>query len=67
MRAIRVARAATGKRKLFLAVRAGSHDLLLVEEDTATPPLRPAARIKSKGSPREILDQIVFLPYNRSF
>ena len=67
MRAIRVARAATGKTKIgiFGGSWHGSHDLLLVEEDTATPPLNPAARIKSKGSPIDILNQIVFLPYNK--
>lgn len=67
MRAIRVARAATGKVKIgiFGGSWHGSHDLLLVEEDTATPPLTPAPRLKSKGSPTEILNQIVLLPYNK--
>ena len=68
MRAIRVARAATGRTKIgiFGGSWHGSHDLLLVEEDTtATPLKRPAARLKSNGSPADILNQIVFLPYNK--
>ena len=67
MRAIRVARAATGRTKIgiFGGSWHGSHDLLLVEEDTTATPLKPTARLKSDGSPADILNQIVFLPYNK--
>ena len=62
-----MARAATGRTKIgiFGGSWHGSHDLLLVEEDTTATPLKPTARLKSDGSPADILNQIVFLPYNK--
>jgi glutamate-1-semialdehyde 2,1-aminomutase len=70
MRLIRIARAVTGKRKiaLFSGCWHGSWDGTLVEEDytrTAADSITlPVAKLRSAGIPPEVLDSIVFLPYN---
>jgi glutamate-1-semialdehyde 2,1-aminomutase len=66
MRAIRIARAVTGRPKVALCAGGwhGTHDLLLVEDDTSQPEQRPRAALRSAGSPVQLLDQIVLLPYD---
>ncbi len=67
LRAIRLARAVTDKKKIavFSGGWHGSHDQVLVEEDysrgsDSTPAMMP----KSAGIPDEVLENLVFLPYN---
>ncbi len=66
MRAVRIARAFNGRRKigLFSGGWHGSHDMVLVEEDYSGPEAEPRMVLKSAGTPEEIKDLIVFLPYN---
>lgn len=66
MRACRLARSFTGKRKIgmFSGGWHGAHDQLLVEEDYAGNSSAPRAVHRSAGIPRELLDLIVLLPYN---
>lgn len=66
MRAIRIARAYTGKMKIgvFSGGWHGAHDLVLVDEDLAGDARRPKPYHKAAGIPEELLDQLVFLPYN---
>ena len=66
LRAIRVARAHTGKQKIaiFGGGWHGSHDLLMVDEDLESVPHRPSGLLKSAGMPPGILEQVVVLPYN---
>ena len=68
LRAIRLARAVSGKRKIgiFSGCWHGSHDAALVEEDYAGPEERPRAILKSGGTLPDILDAIIFLPYNHA-
>ena len=66
MRAIRIARAASGKKKiaLFSGGWHGSHDLVLFEDNWDGEEGQPAARRLSRGSPEHLLDDVVYLPYN---
>ena len=66
LRAIRIARAATGKEKIaiFSGCWHGSHDLLLVEDDPKSDQQKPKAILKSAGTTRDILNQVIVLPYN---
>lgn len=66
MRAIRLAKAYNGKNKIavFSGCWHGSHDFLLLEEDYRFPIESPQAVLKSAGSPHELLDHVVLLPYN---
>lgn len=68
MRAIRIARAFSGRRKigLFSGCWHGSHDMVLVEEDYSGHEAEPRLFLKSAGTPEEMKDLIVFLPYNHS-
>lgn len=66
MRLVRIARAVTGKRKigLFSGCWHGSWDGTLVEEDYSEVwPGSPHMKLRSAGTPQEVLDSIVFLPY----
>lgn len=67
LRAIRLARAVTGKKKIavFSGCWHGSHDQVLVEEDYSrgsenTPAMMP----KSSGILDEVIENLLFLPYN---
>ena len=66
LRAIRIARAYTGKRKIaiFGGGWHGSHDLLMVEEDPKSHSHRPTGFLKSAGTLPNVLEQAVMLPYN---
>ena len=66
LRAIRIARAHTGKKKIaiFGGSWHGSHDLLMVDDDPESDPRRPTGLLKSAGTPRDVLEQVVMLPYN---
>ncbi|MFL6871542.1 MAG: aspartate aminotransferase family protein [Candidatus Azotimanducaceae bacterium] len=66
LRAIRIARAATGKEKIaiFSGCWHGSHDLLLVEDDPKSDQQKPEAILKSAGTTRDVLNQVIVLPYN---
>jgi len=66
MRACRIARAFTGKSKIamFSGGWHGAHDQLLIEEDYGGNAVAPRACHRSAGIPRELLDLVVFLPYN---
>ena len=67
LRAIRLARAVTGKKKIaiFSGCWHGSHDQVLVEEDYSRGSEDvPAMMAKSSGILDEVLENIVFLPYN---
>ncbi|MEE2999180.1 MAG: aminotransferase class III-fold pyridoxal phosphate-dependent enzyme [Pseudomonadota bacterium] len=67
MRLIRIARSYTGKKKiaLFAGGWHGTHDFLLVDDDALSPEDKPNAFLRSNGSPEELLDLILLLPYNR--
>ena len=67
LRAIRLARAVTEKKKIgvFSGGWHGSHDQVLVEEDYSRgSESAPAMMPKSAGIPDEVLKNLVFLPYN---
>ncbi len=66
MRAIRIARACTGRNKIgiFAGGWHGSHDFLLVEEQLSSPANKPRPKLKSAGTPAALLEDILFLPYN---
>lgn len=66
MRAIRLARAYTGRSKIaiFSGGWHGAHDMVLVEEDPAGDPHHPTAMFKSGGTPKSLKELLVFLPYN---
>lgn len=67
MRLIRIARSFTGRSKIaiFAGGWHGSHDFLLADDDASGHEDAPHAFLRSSGSPRELLDLIVLLPYNR--
>ena len=67
LRAIRLARAVSGKKKIavFSGSWHGSHDQVLVEEDYSRGSESvPAMMPKSSGILDEVLENLVFLPYN---
>jgi glutamate-1-semialdehyde 2,1-aminomutase len=67
LRAIRLARAVTGKKKIavFSGCWHGSHDQVLVEEDYSRGSEdAPAMMPKSSGILNDVLGNLVFLPYN---
>ncbi len=67
LRAIRLARAVTDKKKIgvFSGGWHGSHDQVLVEEDYSRDSENvPAMMPKSAGILDEVLENLVFLPYN---
>ncbi len=68
LRAMRLARAFNGKKKvaLFSGSWHGSHDMVLVEEDYSGSEEAPRLMFKSAGTPRELADLLLFLPYNHS-
>lgn len=66
MRAVRIARAVTGREKIgmFSGGWHGNHDLVLVEEDYNGRGDTPTPRFRSAGIPQDLLDHLVFLPFN---
>ncbi|NBX73846.1 MAG: aminotransferase class III-fold pyridoxal phosphate-dependent enzyme [Alphaproteobacteria bacterium] len=66
MRALRLARAITGRKKIgiFSGGWHGGHDMLLVEEAPQSSAAAPQAFFRTAGAPPELLDLLVFLPYN---
>jgi glutamate-1-semialdehyde 2,1-aminomutase len=67
LRAIRLARAVSGKKKIavFSGGWHGSHDQVLVEEDYSRgSESMPAMMPKSSGILDEMMETLVFLPYN---
>lgn len=66
MRAIRIARAYTKRKKIaiFSGGWHGSHDLLLVDDTYKDSESRPKKILKSNGTLPKILDDIILLPYN---
>ena len=68
MRAIRIARAATGKPKIgiFSGGWHGSHDMVLMEEAPGSEEANPQVKLLSRGTPSNLMDEIVYLPYNHS-
>jgi glutamate-1-semialdehyde 2,1-aminomutase len=67
MRLIRIARNFTGRSKiaLFSGSWHGSHDFLLVDDDASNTEDHPTQFLRSSGSPKELLDLNILLPYNR--
>ena len=68
MRAVRIARAVTGREKIamFSGGWHGGHDPVLVEEDYNGCGDTPTPRFRSAGIPQDLLDHLVFLPFNSS-
>jgi glutamate-1-semialdehyde 2,1-aminomutase len=66
MRAARIARAFTGRKKIaiFSGGWHGGNDLFLFEDDQTTPEKKPQAYFKSAGSPQALFDSVLMLPYN---
>lgn len=66
LRAIRLARAHTGRDKIavFSGCWHGSHDMVLVEEDYGGPAAEPRWKWKSGGVPAGMGDWMLMLPYN---
>lgn len=66
MRAIRIARAFTKKRKIgvFSGGWHGSHDMVLVDDNYLGNLQNPGIATKSSGIPDEMLELAVVLPYN---
>lgn len=66
MRAVRIARAFTGKKKIaiFSGSWHGGNDMLLLDEDYSGSAKLPMPMFKSAGIPEELKDLILFLPYN---
>lgn len=66
MRAIRIARAFSGKKKIamFCGGYHGSHDLVLVDEVSDGKETEPQCVFRSNGIPKELRDFIILLPYN---
>lgn len=66
MRAVRIARAFTKKNKiaLFSGGWHGGNDMLMFDDDPASPCEHPSAMFKSAGTPEELLGTVILLPYN---
>lgn len=66
MRAVRIGRAYTGKKKIamFGGGWHGGSDMLLFEEDYSSNENQPLAEFISAGTPKEIKDMVLMLPYN---
>lgn len=66
MRAVRIARAFTKKRKIgiFSGGWHGSHDMVLVDEDYSDKVENSRTVAKSSGVPKEMLELAIVLPYN---
>jgi glutamate-1-semialdehyde 2,1-aminomutase len=66
MRAIRIARSYSNKSKIaiFSGGWHGSHDMLLIDETYQGKEGDPEKILKSNGSLKNILDDIILLPYN---
>ena len=66
MRAIRIARAFTGKSKIgiFSGGWHGSHDMVLMEEAPGAEEANPRAQLLSSGTPGCLKEDVVYLPYN---
>lgn len=66
MRAIRIARAFTNRKKIaiFSGGWHGSHDLLLVDDKYEENESTPKKILKSNGTLPETLDNVLLLPYN---
>jgi len=66
MRASRIARAFSRKNKIamFSGGWHGAHDMLLVEEDYGGNASAPRPQHRPAGIPRELLELLLFLPYN---
>ena len=67
MRAIRLARAYSGKNSiaLFSGGWHGSHDLVLTTDDHDTPENYPTTKPLSTGIPKHLHEDVVMLPYNK--
>ncbi|QOY54557.1 aminotransferase class III-fold pyridoxal phosphate-dependent enzyme [Candidatus Sulfurimonas marisnigri] len=67
MRAIRIARAYTNKKKIaiFSGSWHGSHDLLMVDDTYVGNEQVPKKILKSNGMLHDILKNIILLPYNQ--
>jgi len=68
MRAIRIARAFTGKSRIgiFSGGWHGSHDMVLMEETPGSEEANPRAQLLSSGTPGYLKEDVVYLPYNHS-
>ncbi len=66
MRLIRIARNHSHKKKiaLFAGSWHGTHDFLLVDDKGSNTSDKPEAFLRSAGSPEELLDLIILLPFN---
>ena len=66
MRAARIARAHTGRRKVavFSGSWHGGQDLLLVEDDYDSDAADPRGKLKSAGVPEQVRELTVMLPFN---
>lgn len=66
LRAMRIARAVTGRRRVavFSGGWHGGHDLALADEAPNSPAQRPIPIHRTAGTPPELLDLLLFLPYN---
>ena len=52
------------KIAIFSGCWHGSHDLLLVEDDPCSNPRNPGAMLKSAETTKDVLEQVIVLPYN---
>ncbi len=66
MRAIRIARAFTNRKKIaiFSGGWHGSHDLLLIDDSYNGKESKPEKILKSNGTLANTLDNVILLPYN---
>ena len=67
MRAIRMARAYSGKQgiALFSGSWHGSHDAVLATDNYDSPALKPKSKVISSGLPDHALNDLLMLPYNK--
>ena len=68
MRAIRISRAVTGKKKIavFSGGWHGTYDNVLVDEDYNGPENAPTPKFRSAGIPQDAVADLLFLPFNSS-
>ena len=68
MRAIRMARAYSGKQRiaLFSGSWHGGHEAVLATDDYESPALQPKPKAASSGLPDHAMDDLLMLPYNNS-
>ena len=67
MRAIRIARAYSGKQSiaLFSGSWHGGHEAVLATDNYDSPPLKPKPKPASSGLPDHAMDDLLMLPYNK--